>query len=189
ENAYPRDGTDNLHSIGQEFLLVGVDRLHADTLKIVDRRPKPDAAGNMRRPRFKLAGNGRVNRLLEGHRTDHVPASLIGRHRLYHPGLRIENGDACRAVQLGTGEAIKFAVEFLDIHLEVGHSLGAVDEHGNLAVVCHSDDLPHWGYTAKSIRNMRDGDEFSSGVAEILKLVDQKFSGVVDWDHAHMGGL
>ena len=72
-----------------------------------------------------------------------------------------------------TGEAIKFAVELLDVYLEMGHGLGAIDEYGNTAVVRHVDNLSHRGDGAEGVGDMCDGDELGSRVEEFLKLIEQ----------------
>src|SRR5262245_25755552 len=82
ENTHSWNRPNGLHGIGQELLLIGIDHLHANALKIVDRGPKPNATLDMRCSRLKFAGKGGVDRLLEGHRADHIPTPLIGGHGL-----------------------------------------------------------------------------------------------------------
>ena len=69
-------GTENPH------LHTGAIEIAADRIEILNRRAKPDAAGDVRRPGLKLVRQFIVHRFFKCDRLDHVASPLVWRHRL-----------------------------------------------------------------------------------------------------------
>ena len=110
-------------------MLIGSYVVHPEAIHILDGCAQADGARHMGRAGFKFVGQIVVDRLLEGHGTDHVAAALVRRHGFQQSGLAIENADAGRTVHLVTGENVEVAIQSLYVDVDMRHGLGSIDQH------------------------------------------------------------
>src|ERR1051326_2342337 len=69
-----------LLSVSQHLLFVGGYAIDSNLRNVIQRRTQSNGSGDMRRARLELVRQFVINGFLEGDGTDHVAASLIGRH-------------------------------------------------------------------------------------------------------------
>ena len=137
------------------------DVVHSQIFQIFDRRTQADGARHVWRTRFKFVRNFVVGCFLKGHGADHVPATLIGRHRLEESELAIQDSDSCRSVSLVAGENIKIAVQGLNIDRKVRGGLGTIHQNRNTRHVCHLDHLSRRGLIVpRALEMCSDSDDF-----------------------------
>src|SRR6266446_6680425 len=108
------------------------DVVHPEAVHILDGCAQADGTRHMGRASFKFIGQLVVDGLLEGYGTDHVAAALIRRHGVEQSGFAIQNADPSRTIDLVTGENVEVAIQDLDVHFEMRHGLGSIDQHRNV---------------------------------------------------------
>ena len=116
-------------------MLVGRDIFHSNVVQIFDCCPQADSARHVRCTRLEFVRNLVVDRLLEGDRTDHVPAALIWRHGFQQGSLSVQDTDSGRSVCLVPGESVEIAVNLLYIDRQTRGRLSTIDQHGYISRV------------------------------------------------------
>ena len=114
-----RDLPEDPRPVEQQVVLVGRDRVEADSLHPVDRRAERDAAGDVRGARLELVGQLVPGGLLEGDGRDHVAPALPGRHGLEEGGSSVQSTHARRPVHLVPREGVEVAADRPHVHREV----------------------------------------------------------------------
>ena len=175
-------------AVGEQIVLVGLDRRPVQPLQPVDRRPEADGAGHVRRAGLELVREAVVERPLEGDREDHVPAALPGGHLLEARGLAPEDADAGRPEDLVAGEDEEVSAERLYVDRHVRDSLRSVEEHPGAVAMGHRDHLPGRGDRAERIGHLREGDELRLRAEELLVLLQDDLPAVVDGRQALKSG-
>src|SRR5258708_7473726 len=104
--------------MGQKLVLWGSYIAHPRAVHIRDGCAQADGARHMGRAGLKFVRQLVVDRLLEGHRTDHVAAALVRRHRIQQSGFAIQNADASGTINLVTGKNVEVTIQSLHIHFE-----------------------------------------------------------------------
>src|SRR5690606_1952755 len=102
-------------AVGEEIGSVARDPIEADLAHVAERGAAPDRSRDVRRSRLESRRHAVVDRLLEGHRKDHVAASLVVRHRFEVLELSLEDADSGRPEDLVTREGVEIAVEVADV--------------------------------------------------------------------------
>ena len=94
QEAHAADRCQHLVGRRAEQLLVGVDRVQADRVQIVDRRAQADGRHDRRRAGFELGRQiGRLE-AFERHAADHAAAAQKRRHRVEQLAAAVEHADA-----------------------------------------------------------------------------------------------
>src|SRR5918994_3814406 len=116
-----------LERVGDQVVLVLLDRVEPDPVQVVDRRAEPDGFGDRRRPCLELVWEVAPGGLLELHLADHVAAEVERLHRLEQVAAPPEGADAARAAELVRGEREEIAAARLDVNRPVRRRLRGVD--------------------------------------------------------------
>src|SRR5579864_3184468 len=95
--------------------------VHPEAIHILDGCAQADGTRDMGCAGFKLVRQLVVDRLLEGHGTDHVAAALVRRHGIQQSGFAIQHADSGWTIDLVTGENVKVTIEGLDVYFEMRH--------------------------------------------------------------------
>ena len=98
-------------------------------------QPAADGRGHVGRARLELVGDLVEGRVAQVHRADHVATAHEGRHLLQQLAPGPEGAGAGRRQHLVAAEGIEVRTQVLHVDGQVGHSLGAVDEHEGAGVV------------------------------------------------------
>src|SRR5216684_7973581 len=157
------------------------DVVHPEAVHITDGRAQADGTRHMGRASFKFVGQLVVDRLLEGHRTDHVATALVRRHGIQQSGFAIKNADAGRTIYLVTGENVEVAIQSLDVHFEMRHSLGPIDQHRDVPAMCHFDNALDRSDRPQRVGDVCYGYNFRSRSQQVFKVFEQQLAAVADW--------
>ena len=85
------------------------------------------------------------------------------------------------------GEGQEVAIEFCDVHRQVGHALGAVQQHQRAALVGEVGDLPHRVDRAQHVRHVRDDDELRPPADQTIDIALNELPLLVDIDIPQLG--
>lgn len=77
--------------------------------------------------------------------------------------FRVEDADACRAIDLMGGAGEEIAVEPLHVYVEVDGRLGTVDQHQRPHPMCGADDVFDGLHDTQRIGDMDDGHDARAG--------------------------
>src|SRR5262249_36257635 len=130
--------------------------IEADEVHVIESRAQTDGPGDVRRACLKLVWQISIRGLGEGHRRDHVPAALPGRHCRQVLFLSVEHADAGWAVNLVAAEYEEIAIEVLHIEFQVRDSLSAVNQHGHATLMRRGDDSLHGIDRSQRVRHVND---------------------------------
>ena len=149
------------------------NRLHAQTLHIVDGGAEADHLNNAGRARLKLVGRVVIGDEILLHLADHVAAAEERAH-LRHPFLRHpDRAGGGGAVKLVAGDRIEIDAKVGDVHRHVDRALAAVDANRHAALPRRRRNGLHIHHGAGDVRHMCDRDQLGfrpDGVDHLLRI-------------------
>src|SRR6266849_721525 len=163
--------------------------VHPEAIQILDGCAQADGARHMGRASFKFVGQLVVDRLLEGHGTDHVTTALVGRHGIQQSGFAIQNADSGWTIYFVTGENVEITIQSLDVHLEMRHGLSPIDQHRDVPAMYHFDNALDRSDRPQRVGDVGYGDDFGSRSQQLLEVLEQQLATVADWCNSQPSAL
>ena len=184
EDAHALDGAQPFRGIARQFLLVGINLVHAQGGHIVERPCQGVRADVVGRTCLELVGQLVERRPLKADMLYHLPSSLVGRQPVEPLLLAVEHAHARRAVDLVPAEGIEVRVERLHVDCHVRHRLRPVDEYGHAVGMCRGYHLAHGIDRSQDVRHVGDAHQTGALVEERGIRVGQELAAVGHGDDA-----
>src|SRR6185312_415990 len=145
-----------------------------------------DCAGYVGRSRFEFVGQRVVLCLLESDGANHVAAALIGWHSFEQLVFPVQHTDSHWPIHLVARKGVEVAIEILDIDSDVGNSLCSIYYDGDVVCVRNLHNFPNWVNRSQRIGHMSDGHDLCARTDQLLELIQQQFTLIVDRDDAQL---
>ena len=145
--------------VGGDLPLVRLHRLHAQALQILDRRPQPDDAADVLRPRLELPRHLVPRGVVEPDVADHLAPAQERVHLLEQRAPRPQPAGAHRREHLVAGESVEVGAELPDVHPPVRGALRPVHDHEGPARVGGPGDLGDRVDRAERVAHVHEGHD------------------------------
>ena len=150
---------------------MGVDRLHAHGVQIIDGSAQPDGRDDRRRAGLELGGQIGRSKAVQRDVADHAPAAQERRHGLQQLPFSEQHADPRRPEHLVPAEGQEITVQRLHVGHQVRHALGAVDQHQGARLVGAANDFLDRVDRAQHVRDGRDRHDSGPLGQQLVQLV------------------